>query len=293
MSAAQEGTDRGVRVQVGPLPRWLDLWRFLGEAFTRSADGEAAEGWLAREAAAELCARLRGLGLAGRPLSVRVTPPLARTLVRAGRLAEARARRATTPGFTHAGARASGEGRYSLTPEALALRLAAEFCSRADPRASTVAGKRVVDACCGSGGNALGFARAGCEVLAIDVDSERLAEAAHNAALYGVAGRIRFVHGDALALLPGLSGDLLFIDPPWGRDYDKRAVARADLPLLDRLLALPGAHRAGFAACWLKLPPSFATAELPGAELRAVFGEAAGDYRRIKFILAALPPAEP
>jgi len=272
MSVAQDGTDRGVHVQVEPLPRWLDVERFLGEAFARSADGEAAEACLPREAAAELSARLRGLGVAGRPLSVRVTPALARSLVRAGRLAEARARRATTPGFTRAGARASGEGRYSLTPEPLALHLAAEFCARA-----TSPGKRVVDACCGSGGNALGFARAGCEVVAIDVDSERLAEAAHNAALYGVAGRIRFVHGDALALLPGLSGDLLFFDPPWGRDYDKRAVTRADLPLLDRLLALPSDQRAGFAACWLKLPPSFATPELPGAELRAMFGEAPGD----------------
>lgn len=282
MSAAQHGIDRGVRVYVEPLPRWLDLERFLGDEFTRRADSEGAEAVLSRAAAAELCARLRGLGLAGRPLSVRVSPPLTRTQVRAGRLADARARRATTPGFARAAARASGEGRYSLTPEVLALALAAE-----------VAGKRVVDACCGSGGNALAFARAGCEVVAIDVESERLAEAAHNAAVYGVARRIRFVHGDALALLPGLSGDLLFVDPPWGRDYDKRAMALADLPLLARLLTLPAAQRAGFSTWWLKLPGSFATAELPGAELRAVFGEAPGDYRRIKFILAALQAGSP
>lgn len=282
MSATQDGTEKGVRVHVAPVPHWLDMSRFLGDEFSRDADGEGAEAVLSREDAAALCARLRGLGIAGRPLSVGVSPPLPRALVRAARLADARARRDTTPGFTRAGARASGEGRYSLTPEALALNLAGE-----------VAGQRVVDACCGSGGNALAFARAGCEVVAIDVDGARLAEAAHNAALYGVAHRIRFVQGDAPALLPSLSADLLFVDPPWGRDYDKRAVGRAHLPLLERLLALSLVQRARFAVWWMKLPASFATHELPGAQLRAVFGEASGDYRRIKFILAMLRPEAP
>jgi hypothetical protein len=275
-------TDKLVQVRVERVPRWLDLERFLGAEFVRGADTETAEAALSAQAAAELCARLRGLGVDGAPLSVQVTPPLARSLVRAARLADARARRDTTRGFLRAGARASAEGRYSLTPELLALRLAGEF-----------AGKRVVDACCGSGGNAVAFARAGCEVLAIDVDRDRLLEAAHNAAVYGVAQRIRFLQGDAIALLPGLSADVLFADPPWGREYDKRASTRADLPLLDALLALPAPVRARFATWLVKLPSSFATRDLPGAELRAVFGEAPGDYRRIKFILATLSGGEP
>jgi SAM-dependent methyltransferase len=276
-----EQTDKSVWVRVARVPLWVDLTRFLGPEFTRGGDGETAEARLPPAAAAELCARLRGLGLDGAALSVHATPQLGRARVRAARLADARARRDTTKGFLRAGARTSGEGRYSLTPELLAVQLAAQ-----------VAGKRVVDACCGSGGNAVAFARAGCEVLAIDLDRERLEEAAHNAALYGVGQRIRFVHGDASALLPELSGDVLFIDPPWGREYDKRGTTRADLPLLDALLALPAAVRARFANWLLKLPSSFATRGLPGAELRAVFGEAAGDYRRIKFILASLSGEE-
>lgn len=272
-----ERTDKSVQVRVERLPRWLDLARFLGPEFARGADVEIAEATLSAAAAAELCARLRGLGVDGAPLSVQVKPALGRSLVRAARLADARARRETTKAFLRTGARASGEGRYSLTPELLAVRVAAEL-----------AGKRVVDACCGSGGNAVAFARAGCEVVAIDIDQERLAEAAHNAALYGVAPRIRFLLGDACALLPELSADVLFADPPWGRDYDKRATSRAELPLLDALLALPEAVRARFATWLLKLPSSFATSSLPAAQLRAVFGEAPGDYRRIKFILATL-----
>jgi predicted RNA methylase len=196
-------------------------------------------------------------------------------LVRAARLEDARARRETTPAFLRAGARATGEGRYSLTPEALAMSLAE------DARA-----KRVVDACCGSGGNAIAFARAGCDVAAIDVDAERLAEAAHNAHIYGVAKRIRFIHGDARVLAPTLAGDVLFIDPPWGRDYDKRATQRADFPLLDELLSLCCSR---YGALWLKLPASFATKSLARpAAVRAVFGAGRGDFRRIKFILAVL-----
>jgi predicted RNA methylase len=272
-----ERRERSVQVRVRRLPAWLDPARLLGPEFVRGAQREVAEATLSAQAAAEVCARLRGLGIDGAALSVDVSPPLGRTLVRAARLADARARRDTTKAFLRPGARASGEGHYSLTPEALAMALA-----------ETVASKRVVDACCGSGGNAVAFARAGCDVVAIDVDRERLAEAAHNAALYGVERRIRFIHGDVRALLPALSADVLFVDPPWGRDYDKRGCARADLPLLDALLALPSAVRARFAVWLLKLPASFATRELPGAEVRAVFGEAAGDYRRIKFIVAIL-----
>jgi predicted RNA methylase len=191
---------------------------------------------------------------------------------------DARARRETTPAFLRPGARASGEGRYSLTPEALAMSVAEQA------RGQSV----VVDACCGSGGNAIAFARVGCEVTAIDLDAERLAEAAHNAALYGVTSRIRFVNGDARALVPELAADLLFIDPPWGRDYDKRATLRADFPLLADLLALNSELAAHYAAVWLKLPASFATRSLPRCEVRPVFGEGRGDFRRIKFILAAL-----
>jgi predicted RNA methylase len=274
---------KSVHVRVAPLPAWLDLERFLGAEFERVQGGEAAQAVLLPQHAAEVCARLRGLGVDGAQLSLSVTPPLGRALVRAARLADARARRATTPAFLRPGARASGEGRYSLTPEALALSLADEL-----------AGKSVVDACCGSGGNAIAFARAGCDVTAIDIDAERLAEAAHNARLYGVAQRIRFVQGDARVCVPTLRGDVLFIDPPWGRDYDKRATTRTDFDLLDALLALKREELSQYGALWLKLPASFATRSLPAsAKVRAVFGEGPGDFRRIKFILAALPAADP
>jgi trimethylguanosine synthase len=264
------------RVCIEPLPPWLDHARLLVPgAFTLAArsDGDVRlEGELDLELAADLAARLRGLGIGGRATELRVEPALPRRSVRAARLIEARRRRETSAGFTHPNARVDAEGRIALTPEALACALA-----------ERVRGQRVVDATAGVGGNAIAFARAGCEVTAIELDGPRLALARHNARVYGVAQRITFLHGDARALVPSLGAQLLFIDPPWGTAYDRRYTRADDLPLLGALLA----SRARFERCWIKLPPSFDARSLPGEvrAVEAVFGEAAGDYRRIKFLL--------
>jgi len=44
-------------------------------------------------------------------------------------------------------------------------------------------------------GNAIQFARTCSHVIAIDIDASRLRLARHNAAVYGVADRIEFIHG--------------------------------------------------------------------------------------------------
>jgi SAM-dependent methyltransferase len=263
-----------VRVRVEPVPTWVDRERLLGPGVVAST-GTTCELTLPMREAADLAARLRGLGIAGAALEVSVEPPLPRALVRDARLRDARARRATTPGFTRREARASGEGRFSLTPEVLALRL------------GELAQKRsVVDACCGSGGNTLGFARAGCAVTAIELDAGRLAEARHNASVYRV--QPRFLAGDALALVSTLSADILFVDPPWGEDYDKKRSTLRDFPLLAALLQAP---LTAYGELWLKLPASFAVDELPDAQPSAWFGEAEGDRHRIKFLLLRLSAA--
>ncbi|MDB4971894.1 MAG: tgs1 [Myxococcaceae bacterium] len=277
-----------MRLTIEPLPLWLDTARLLAPLDLRQAERTRLDAEHERlaldvpaEQAALIDARLRGLGLDGRPLCVQVTPPLARARVRAARLLEARARRETSPGFVRPGARATGEGRFSLTPEALALAL-----GRA-ARALVPAGQPlfVVDACCGSGGNAIGFARAGCSVHALELDPARLDEARHNAALYGVSEQIVFEQADARERVPSLRADLLFVDPPWGQHYDKRATTKQSFPLLSALLERDlSAH----ARVWLKLPSSFEVGSLPGAEASAWFGTAAGDAQRVKFVLLRL-----
>src|SRR5204863_9636209 len=114
--------------------------------------------------AADVATRLRGLWLDGRQVVVDVTPPLPRAAVREARLVDAKRRRDTTPAFARSGTRLVEDGRYSLAPEIIALEMA-----------ERVSGKHVVDLGAGAGGNAIGFARAGCTVTATEQDAKRLA----------------------------------------------------------------------------------------------------------------------
>jgi trimethylguanosine synthase len=202
--------------------------------------------------------------------------------VRAARTEDARRRRDTTPGFTRPGARLDAEGRWSLTPEVLALAVGRRAARALGP------GATVLDAGCGAGGNAIGFARAGLRVVAVEQDAARLEMARHNAAIHGVTERIRFVRGDALATLARTDAALTFVDPPWGEAWDRVAVPLSALPLLGAALV---ARRAPL---WAKLPPSaHADApELTPEGWEAWFGAAPGDRQRIKFLLAGwgLPP---
>jgi SAM-dependent methyltransferase len=190
-------------------------------------------------------------------------------------LLEAKRQRDRTPTFTRKGVRLDADARVGLTPESLALALGKQA------RAA-----HVVDACCGAGGNAIGFARAGARVTAIELDPVRLAMAQHNARVYGVHDRVAFVLGDAREHLPRLPADLWFVDVPWGERTASGIVTLALLPLLGEILALrPPTQRA-----WLKVPAGFDVADLTemNAAPAAWFGEAPGDERRVKFLLLQL-----
>lgn len=109
------------------------------------------------------------------------------------------------------GIRVDREGLYSVKPE----RIAFETAKRLN-------GEVVFDAFCGVGGSAIGFARQGKHVITADTSAERLAMARHNAGIYGVAGRIEFVHGDAPAVMRSAKFDCASFDPAWGGpDYVK------------------------------------------------------------------------
>lgn len=270
-------------VHVHGLLPWVDWRRLLGPG-DWVHEGRSAHTTLPTHAAADLDARLRNVAIGGSPLAVDCTPPLPRAAVRAARTTDARRRRDATPGFTRAGVRLDAEGKVSLTPEALALDLARRVTAGGRTAPTADPPLTVVDAGCGAGGNTIAFARAGCMVTALDADASRLADARHNAGVYGVQDRIRFQHGDALQIVPRLTADLLFLDPPWGVDWSRSGMGMADLPLLD----LVAAARARFRRIVLKLPPSFRVHELPDARPEAIFGLETGDHRRVKFLLVTI-----
>ena len=104
------------------------------------------------------------------------------------------------------------EGWYSVTPE----KVAAEIAERCRCEV-------IVDAFCGSGGNAIQFAFTCERVIAIDVDPKKIEHARHNAKIYEVEDRIEFIVGDFMRLAPGLRADVVFLAPPWGGpDYIHR-----------------------------------------------------------------------
>ncbi|GJM16038.1 MAG: hypothetical protein DHS20C13_13650 [Thermodesulfobacteriota bacterium] len=104
------------------------------------------------------------------------------------------------------------EGLYSLALESVALEIA-----------ERTPGDLILDAFCGLGGSAIGFARAGKSVVSIEKDQSRLEMAKYNASLFEVSDRIEFINGDSLELLTTLKADTIFLDPPWGGvDYNKR-----------------------------------------------------------------------
>lgn len=267
-------------VVVGPLPRWLPANQLLGDgawSFEAGVDDIRASAKLPTAVAADIAARLRAVTLAGKRIEVTVTPALLRSAVRAGRLTEARRQRDRSPGFTRTGVQLDAQTKLGLTPEHLALQLG-ERAKRS----------HVIDTCCGAGGNAIGFARAGCSVTAIEIDAARLAMAKHNAAVYGVSNKIEWLHGDARRLLPTVRSPrdaLWFVDVPWqGAPEPSADTETADdvmHSLLNDILAL----RAPGQTAWAKVPAAFDPARVDGAVAVAYFGTAGGDACRVKFLV--------
>ena len=101
------------------------------------------------------------------------------------------------------------EGLYSLTIQQIAVE-----------QAKMLRGDVVIDAFCGSGGNAIAFAREGKQVVAVESNKDRLEMAKANAKSSGVYENITFITGDSvngLGVLAQIHGaDAVFLDPPWG-----------------------------------------------------------------------------
>lgn len=146
------------------------------------------------------------------------------------------------------------ERRMKLDVQALYSLVIQEMAAHT---AAVTPGDVVVDAFCGAGGSAIGFARAGKRVTAIELDGDRLEMARYNAALFGVADRITFIEGDAVRLLPTLKADTVYLAPPWGGpDYTKLSLFTFDHfePNGNRLMELALQH---FTHVALQVPKNF------------------------------------
>jgi hypothetical protein len=126
------------------------------------------------------------------------------------------------------GIRIDREGWYEATPESLAEHIAKKMTTKGV----------IVDGFCGVGGNTIAFSKLGVcsQVVAADLDADRVEMCRHNAAVYGfdVEQRIDFVDGscDFRRLAPAYclqqlhigrqgsdpcrAAQWVFLSPPWG-----------------------------------------------------------------------------
>lgn len=113
------------------------------------------------------------------------------------------------------GIRLDAESYYSVTPEAIAIHIAEKL----KPKGF------VLDLFCGCGGNSIQFAKFASQVVAMDIDVVKVANAEHNSSVYGVKESVNFISGDAVALLKSLEMtvntnfkdvEVIFMSPPWG-----------------------------------------------------------------------------
>ncbi|OWZ16839.1 Trimethylguanosine synthase [Phytophthora megakarya] len=111
------------------------------------------------------------------------------------------------------------ESWYSVTPQVIAEHIA-----------KRLACDIVVDPFAGCGGNVIQLAMTCKQVIAIDIDPEKIRMAKHNAAIYGVANKIEFIIGNSIDILPRLKADAVFLSPPWGGvKYSRKSFSLEDM----------------------------------------------------------------
>ncbi len=139
----------------------------------------------------------------------------------------------TSAALTQAGLRDRARAKFGadaarmyFTPHGLEQATRAEVAEHRARRLTAGTGLRVVDACCGIGGDLVALARAGCTVDAVDTDPLTVAVATANAEALGLADRVTVTLADAASVTPE-AYDVLFADPARrtsrGRTFDPLA----------------------------------------------------------------------
>lgn len=130
--------------------------------------------------------------------------------------------------------------RMYFTPNGVEQSTRIEVAAHRAARIAAAGVRRVADLCCGIGGDALALARAGVQVLAVDLDLLTCAVVRANAEALGVGGLVDVRQGDVtdLAELPDV--DAAFLDPARrgarGRVFDPEAYS-PPLSFLSKLSA--------------------------------------------------------
>lgn len=131
---------------------------------------------------------------------------------------------------------------YSITPECTAKFTAKLIKELLDNHLNKDEYK-VIDLCCGGGGNTIQFAKEFERVIAIDINPINVRCTLHNAAIYNVEDKIEPITGDWNEIHQQFHNiDFIYCSPPWGGPSYKVKGEKFDVytmePLnLDRLIS--------------------------------------------------------
>mmetsp|Transcript_22106 Transcript_22106/g.27908 ORF Transcript_22106/g.27908 Transcript_22106/m.27908 type:complete len:301 (-) Transcript_22106:8-910(-) len=113
------------------------------------------------------------------------------------------------------------ESWYSVTPEAIAnhiaKRMAKAIRGEKDEKKMCSGGAIILDAFCGCGGNAIGFAKLDPSdirlIICVDIDRYKLRMAANNASIYGIStDRVLFIQADSTFIMERCYKNGLLVD---------------------------------------------------------------------------------
>lgn len=114
------------------------------------------------------------------------------------------------------------EGLYSITTPRVAREIAGRIRQELEQEFGHVViqNATVTDGTAGMGGNVIQFAQVFRQVNAVELSRDNYAALVHNLRAYGV--KAKTINGDCTVVIPHLSQDVIFIDPPWtGLDYQR------------------------------------------------------------------------
>lgn len=97
------------------------------------------------------------------------------------------------------------QGLYTVKPEKIAIGIAKE-----------IKGQVVLDALCGPGGITTALVRSGHDVIAVDIDKNRLDMTKNNVNIYVTDERVKFIHANIFDVLKEVKADCIVLDPDWG-----------------------------------------------------------------------------
>ncbi len=144
--------------------------------------------------------------------------------------------------------------------------------------AGRLAGRTVLELCCGIGATTVCLAGACPHVVAVDKNVDRLDHARRNAATWDVADRITFVQGDALDsdLLQSAEAEVVVADPEWQPSGSQLSEHATDLsltqPSIPGLVSSVRRHVGNELVIRLPLVADLAQAEELGArEIEAIY----------------------